>query len=416
MGAVQSNLYTLIIANPANGSRRVSQVFAPSERLAQTMALRDPSEVVSADRAPSFNESVARFFFRKKSKVSNLRAFYAAMNRCLEIDRSLLRALVMTIPTVKCQSLRCAAAEMLHNLQSGMTPSESSRALEEVIPHEHLVMLTAGDQAGQLPQVFKMLAETSEKTDKSISAVRSAMIYPACVFIVGYVALVLASLFLVPQLEKLFSSFKATLPPLTLALFQFSNFIRAYPIVVVLLAGLPVFILVKLSTIWQSSIVQALVERIPFVHNIVFKANMAKCLATLSMLLSSKVKFQHALELTSTVSTHPKISQFFYRMRTDVLAGKTQFEAANNHRELLGKESYSLMPLIQLGEQNGNLQEILQKVGEDYQEDVDVAVKNIHTILTPVTLVIVGVFIAFLASAIYLPILKLNHLVLPSRH
>ena len=416
MGAATVNLYTLTIANPANGERRVSQVFASSTELAQTMALRDPTEVVSAERAAPFTESVARLFFSQKCKISHLRQFYAAMSRCLEIDRSILRALEMTIPTSNSPSMRFAAAQMLHNLKAGLTPSESLRALEGVTPPEHIIMLKAGDQAGQIPQVFATLAEDCEKADKSISAIKTAMIYPACVFLVGYGATILASLFLVPQLQKLFSSFKADLPPLTAALFSFSGFIRAYPIIIVALAGLPIYLLVNLSTVWQSEFVQSIVERLPLVRKLVFRANMAKCLSTLSMLLSSKVKFQDALELTASVSTQPRITKFFTLMRADVLAGATQFEAANNHRGMLGHESYTLMPMIQLGEKNGNLQSILKKVGEDYQEDVDATVKNIDTILTPLTLIVVGVFVCMLAVAIYMPILKLNNLMLPSRH
>jgi type II secretory pathway component PulF len=411
------NYYTLTIANPSSGARRSMNVFAASEELAELMALRDSSEIVSVTRASPLDEGLARLlFFRQKSDFEDLKHFYLAMQRCLESSGQLLRSLEICIPICQSHSLRYAFAEVLSEIRKGNQPAEAFERLAGVVPAEHIAMLRAGDAAGKVKQVFESLATGTEAAAKNLSNVRTAMIYPVAVLTLGYVGMIGACLFLVPRLKALFDAFHGDLPPLTKALVWMSDQLNGKLWLVALLALVPAILLKNLGAIWVSSPVQSLIQRAPLIRRLTFKIEMGRCMRTFALLLDSKVKFATALEIAGGLTRQPNIRNFFVLWRSDILAGKSPFEAANNNRALLGEEAHLIMALLQTGDTTGTVGVVMGKLAEGYQNDVDETLKGIDALLTPVTLVIVGAFILFLGIAVYLPFLKFNHLILPPRH
>jgi len=411
--ATNADLFGLTIVNPVTGHRRALYVFAGSDRQARLMALHDQSEVLTVTRSGALEETVSRWFFREQAKPVEIRDFYSSLVRCLSIDRSMIRALEVSVPSLKSATLRLSAARMLDTLKGGGDIQEGVKHFTRALPAEHIEMIAAGDAAGDITAVFEMLEENVEKSSEAIGKVRRALIYPTFIFIIALILVIVGCWFLVPKIAGIFLASHAQLPLPTRILVRFSEFLQAYPIIGGIIALSPIILMVNLNRIAQSSITQAVLERVPLLRRLLFKSAMGRGLSILAMLLRAHVPAAQSFEIAARVVSHPRISRFFLGIKAELLAGASPFEAANARRGDLGVEGFELIQFFGLGEKNGDLQSILQKLSKVYQKEVDNLIDSLDKPIQGLVVILVGVLVGGVAVALFLPLVEINTLIAP---
>jgi type IV pilus assembly protein PilC len=289
---------------------------------------------------------------------------------------------------------------------------ESGTALTDALRKQPLYfddlfcnLVAAGEQAGVLDVLLEKIATYKEKTESIKGKVKKALFYPGAVVAVAIVVTTIIMLFVIPQFKALFSSFGADLPTFTLLVIAISDFLREWwwGIALVLVAG--VFFITKL---WQRSrkfreIVDRITLKIPFVGPILRKASIARFSRTLSTTFAAGVPLVEALESVAGATGNIVYSEAVMQMREEVATGQSM-QLSMRQRNLF---PHMVVQMTAIGEESGALDDMLAKVADFYEEEVDNAVDGLSSLLEPLIMVVIGALVGGLVIAMYLPIFRL---------
>jgi type IV pilus assembly protein PilC len=293
---------------------------------------------------------------------------------------------------------------------------ESGSAMAETLAKHPLYfddlfcsLVAAGEQAGVLDILLDKIATYKEKTESIKGKVKKAMFYPASVIVVAVVVTVVIMLFVIPQFKALFSSFGADLPAFTLLVIAISDFMRDYWWAIALaLGGFAYFI----KNLFQRSagfrrLIDRVVLKIPVIGNILNKAALARFARTLSTMFAAGVPLVEALESVAGATGNTVYSEAVLRMREQVATGQA-LQLTMRQQNLF---PHMVIQMTAIGEESGALDEMLGKVADFYEEEVDNAVDSLSSLLEPLIMVVIGGLVGSLVIAMYLPIFKLGAVV-----
>lgn len=266
-------------------------------------------------------------------------------------------------------------------------------------------LVAAGESAGVLDVLLDKIATYKEKTESIKGKIKKALFYPAAVIIVAILVTVVILLFVIPQFKELFSSFGADLPAFTMVVIGLSDLMRDWWWAMAFAVGGIVFGIGKLHQ--KSRKFRELIDRtslkIPIIGNILHKAAVARFARTLSTMFAAGVPLVDALDSVAGATGNIVYTDAVRTMREDVATGQSLQFAMRQH---------SLFPLMviqmtAIGEESGALDEMLGKVADFYEEEVDNAVDSLSSLLEPLIMVVIGGLVGGLVVAMYLPIFKL---------
>jgi type IV pilus assembly protein PilC len=266
-------------------------------------------------------------------------------------------------------------------------------------------LVAAGEQAGVLDVLLDKVATYKEKTESIKGKVKKALFYPASVIAVAIVVTIIILLFVIPQFKVLFSSFGADLPAFTLLVIGISDFLRDWWWGIALAMGAAgVFV----GKFWKRSrkfreIVDRSILKIPVIGPIMHKASLARFARTLSTMFAAGVPLVEALESVAGATGNIVYSDAVMQMREEVATGQA-LQLAMRQRGLF---PHMVIQMTAIGEESGALDNMLAKVADFYEEDVDNAVDSLSSLLEPLIMIIVGTLVGGLVVAMYLPIFKL---------
>jgi len=270
-------------------------------------------------------------------------------------------------------------------------------------------LVAAGEQAGVLDILLDKIATYKEKTESIKAKVKKAMFYPASVILVALVVTVVIMLFVIPQFKSLFSSFGADLPAFTLMVIAASDFMRDYWWVMAAAIGAFVFFIKKLFA--TSALFRRIVDRsllkLPIIGNILNKAALARFARTLSTMFAAGVPLVEALESVSGATGNIVYAEAVNRMREQVATGQA-LQLSMRQQDLF---PHMVIQMTAIGEESGALDEMLGKVADFYEEEVDNMVDSMSSLLEPLIMVVIGGLVGSLVVAMYLPIFKLGSVV-----
>jgi type IV pilus assembly protein PilC len=270
-------------------------------------------------------------------------------------------------------------------------------------------LVAAGEQAGVLDILLDKIATYKEKTESIKGKVKKAMFYPASVIVVAIIVTVVIMLFVIPQFKALFSSFGADLPAFTLLVIAMSDFMRDYWWAIVLaLAGFAFFIknLFQRSALFRRLLDRAALK-IPVIGNILNKAALARFARTLGTMFAAGVPLVEALESVAGATGNIVYSDAVNRMREQVATGQA-LQLSMRQQDLF---PHMVIQMTAIGEESGALDDMLGKVADFYEEEVDNAVDSLSSLLEPLIMVVIGGLVGSLVIAMYLPIFKLGAVV-----
>ena len=265
-------------------------------------------------------------------------------------------------------------------------------------------MVRAGEESGNLDNVLSRLAIYIEKSVKVQGKVKGAMIYPGVILFVASVVVFALMVFVIPRFQELFRSSGQDLPGLTKMVMGVSHFfIHFWYLIIFGVTGLVFGVLTSYRSEEGKKTFDRILIDVPVVGDLIQKNGIARVTRTLATLLESGVGIMEALEIASRTAGNVVIEMALMRARESISEGKPLVAP-------LAKEKYipnMVTQMIGVGEQTGNLDSMLSKIADFYEDEVDVAVGALTSLMEPLLMVFLGVIIAVLVIAMYLPIFNM---------
>ncbi len=272
----------------------------------------------------------------------------------------------------------------------------------------YINLVRAGEEGGVLEGVLNRLAEYIETTVKLRAKVKGAMFYPCAVIVVAFIVVTFIMIFVIPKMAAMFKQSGQELPALTIFVMNCSDFTAHYwYVIVATFVGIPLLFKMYYDTDDGRKILDAILIEVPVLGDLIIKAAIARFSRTLSTLLSSGVRIIDALEIASATTGNWMIEKAIIHAKEEVSRGKTLAEP-------LLKITYfpnMVTQMIAIGEQTGNIDIMLSKVADFYEDEVENATDAVTSLMEPLLMVVLGGIIAVIVIAMYLPIFNMANTV-----
>jgi len=263
-------------------------------------------------------------------------------------------------------------------------------------------LVRAGEAAGVLEELLDKIATYKEKMESIKGKIKKALFYPAAVVIVAVLVTSLIMIFVIPQFEHLFSSFGSDLPAFTKFVVGISRWVQDWWFAV--LAGF-IGIIYLLVFVWKRSrklrlFFDRVLLKIPVIGVIMHKSSIARFARTTSTMFAAGVPLVEALESVAGATGNVVYGDAVLRMREDVATGQSM-QLTMKQQNLF---PHMVVQMVAIGEESGSLEDMLSKVADFYEEEVDNMVDALSSLLEPLIMVILGTLVGGLIIAMYLPI------------
>jgi type II secretory pathway component PulF len=371
-----------------------------------------PNESASITDITGVDESIHRAT-GKKPNLDEMVGFFSGFARCLERNISTAKSLELIAPRLKSPAFRGAVADISSRVMGGERLSDSFAAHPDIFPSDVIALIHAGEESGQIHQVFKQITHGRQKSLRILRKLKSGMIYPAIVLVLAVAVVIIMAFTLIPAISKLYAAMGAELPFATQVMIGFSKILIAQPYLVVIPIGAVYLLLKYWSKIYRTPSIQIALTRIPSIGNIIRKTAAMVSFRTLALLLQSNVRIVTALEITSKSCNHIEFERFFLKVRDHIVEGLSLPESFLMESYRLGADGRMVAAVVQMAGETGGVNEMLDEIAADYEEDLDAIASQIDKILEPFVLVIMGVIVGSLVYAIYGPIFNLSKVILP---
>jgi type IV pilus assembly protein PilC len=270
-------------------------------------------------------------------------------------------------------------------------------------------LVEAGEAAGILETLLDRLALYQEKTLAIKAKIRSALVYPTAVLVVAFIVVTIIMLFVIPSFKDIFSSFGADLPAPTLFVIAMSEFFVQFWWVIfgsLGLGGYMFFETWKRSPRMQMTM-DRLVLRLPIFGDLIHKATVTRWTRTLSTMFAAGVPLVEALDSVGGAAGNMVFEQATEQIQREVSSGAAltaSMQATNLFPNMV-------LQMSAIGEESGSLDQMLNKVADFYEAEVDEAVKGLSSLMEPIIIVVLGTIIGGIVVSMYLPIFKLGQVV-----
>lgn len=267
-------------------------------------------------------------------------------------------------------------------------------------------LIHAAEQSGTLDIMLKQMADSLEKTASLRKKIKKALTYPAALLVLSILVSVFLMLVIVPEFEALFSSFGATLPPITRFLITLSNFFLQQCWALMIFTMIAI-VLTKYSlshSIFFKSVFEKIIFRFIFLGPVMQKALLIKFSSTLAILLNAGTPLIDAINLLATIINTSAYQKALIKIREQIISGQS-FQNALNESHLFPP---IFIQLIGAGENTGSLGVMLEKIVTYYEEELDQTITNFNQLLEPIIMLILGGIVGSLVIALYLPIFRLG--------
>ncbi|MBV9878845.1 MAG: type II secretion system F family protein [Gemmatirosa sp.] len=313
----------------------------------------------------------------------------------------LVQALDILSKQTENKALADVTRAVVFEVESGATVADALRNHPKAFTDLYTNMVAAGEAGGILDTILMRLAGFLEKNDALVRKVKGAMIYPCVIMSVAVIAITVLLWKVIPVFEKMFASVNLTLPLPTQVVVSMSRFVNAYWWAVI--AGIATFVvLIKkyYSTKDGQLVIDRLMLRVPVLGDVLRKASVSRFTRTLGTLIASGVSILDGLEITAKTAGNRVITDAIMQSRASIAGGDTI--AAPLQKSAVFPPM--VISMIAVGEQTGGLDEMLSKIADFYDTEVDAAVSGLLALLEPIMIVVLGVVVGGMVVAMYLPI------------
>ncbi len=334
-------------------------------------------------------------------KTRDIVIFTRQFSTMINSGLPLVQALDILSKQTENKTLAAVTREVVFDVESGHTLADALRKHPKAFTDLYVNMVAAGEAGGILDTILMRLAFFMEKNDALIRKVKGAMIYPGVIMSVAAIAVVTLLLFVIPVFEKMFGSVGLALPLPTRVVIGMSQLLKGYWwLIGGVIAGALALLKKYYATPDGRLRIDKILLKVPILGDVLRKSAVSRFTRTLGTLISSGVSILDGLEITAKTAGNRVIQDAIMASRASIAGGDTIAQP-------LAKSAVfppMVISMISVGEQTGGLDEMLSKIADFYDEEVDAAVSGLLAALEPLMIVFLGVIVGGMVVAMYLPI------------
>jgi type IV pilus assembly protein PilC len=305
-------------------------------------------------------------------------------------------------------ALKETTRQVVYDVESGNTVADALRKHPKAFTELYTNMVAAGEAGGILDTILMRLATFLEKNDALVRKVKSAMMYPTVIMSVAAIAIVVLLIFVIPTFESMFASVNMALPLPTRVVIAMSKFLQGYWWAI---GGGAFAAVTALKRYYKTPAGQLQIDgmmlKLPVLGDMLRKSAVSRFTRTLGTLVSSGVSILDGLEITAKTAGNRVIHDAIMESRASIAGGDTiaaPLQKSNVFPPMV-------ISMIAVGEQTGGLDEMLTKIADFYDTEVDTAVSGLLSLMEPVMIVVLGVIVGGMVVAMYLPIFDMMNAV-----
>ena len=336
-----------------------------------------------------------------KVKMRDIVIFTRMFSTMINSGLPLVQAMGILAEQSENPALREVTKQVVFDVESGNTVADALKKHPNAFSDLYVNMVAAGEAGGILDTILMRLAVFMEKNDQLVRKVKGAMIYPGVIMTVAGGAIVVLLVFVIPTFQKMFAEAGIALPLPTRIVIQLSKLLQAYWWAVGIAAFFG-FTSFKKYYATQSGklVIDRMMLKMPVLGDVLRKSAVSRFTRTLGTLIGSGVSILDGLEITAKTSGNRVIQDAIMESRASIAGGETISAPLKKS----GVFPPMVVSMINVGEQTGGLDEMLGKIADFYDEEVDAAVSGLLALMEPVMIVFLGVVVGGMVIAMYLPI------------
>ena len=350
-----------------------------------------------------------------KVKPKMLTTFTRQLSTLQDAGLPLLRSLQILEQQQKPGKLKSVLQGVVEDVEGGSALSEAMAKHPSAFDTLYTKMVAAGEVGGVLDIILQRLAEFMEKAERLKRKVKGALVYPIAVVLVAVAIVTGIMYFIIPQFKEIFEDFGVELPQLTIILTSISAWVAGnYPTEGAMMAPGAVYIIFGLPVIWvmfkvvkSTKYGTAAIDRtlllFPIVGTLVRKTVIARFTRTLGTLIAAGVPILEAITITKETCGNWVFERALGKVHDSIREGETFAEPLRQAKVC----DSIVVNMIDVGEETGDLDTMLMKIADNYDEEVDVAVQSLISLLEPALVVLLGTIVGTIVLALFLPLVKM---------
>jgi type IV pilus assembly protein PilC len=386
----------------AKGAIKKGEIEAPNEA-AIRIHLRQQN-IIPIKIASKGKEIKFSLLFKKKVKQRSIAIFTRQLATMIDAGLPLVQSLEILSSQQESKVFKNIIREIREDVEGGSTFAGALKKHPATFNELYTNLVVAGEEGGILDNILTRLANYIEKSEALRKKVKSALVYPSTIVGVAVIVVMILMIFVIPVFETMFKSAGQILPLPTLIVLTLSKLIKKYVIVIIPALILLIYLLRKYhKTESGKAVIDRTLLKLPVFGPLLKKIAVARFSRTLGTLVSSGVPILDGLSIVSRTSGNRTIETAILNARASIREGETIAEPLNRS----GIFPPMVIQMISVGESTGALDSMLSKIADFYEEEVDIAVANLTSLLEPFLMVFLGIVIGGVVISMYLPIFQM---------
>jgi type IV pilus assembly protein PilC len=391
--------------NAATGQIQKGQLDVPTKDEVGTYLRKNRLILVNVREAP---KQIKINLGGSRVKTRDIVIFTRQFATMINAGLPLVQSLNILAAQTENKTLQSVTRAVVYDVESGNTLADAFSKHPKAFSQLYVNMVAAGEAGGILDTILIRLATFLEKNDALVRKVKGAMVYPGVIITVAFVAIAVLLIFVIPTFQSMFASANLELPLPTRIVIGMSNFLIHYWWALIgVIAGIVFAIRQYYGTPAGKKQLDGMLLKAPVLGDVIRKSAVSRFTRTLGTLVSSGVSILEGLEITAKTAGNQVVHDAVMESRQSIAGGETIAAPLEKSKVF----PPMVISMIAVGEQTGGLDEMLSKIADFYDEEVDVAVSALLSLMEPAMIVVLGVIVGGMVVAMYLPIFDMMNAV-----
>ena len=395
--------YAYILLNKA-GREVKGTIDAPSMQEAAQKLKSDGATLISIEEANALSKEIEISFIKKKPKPRDMAVFCRQFVSIIDAGVPVTAALGMLGTQTENKMLAAAIMDCKTQIEMGSSLGDAMKDHREVFSDLFITLVEAGEASGSLDVSFNRMGTQFEKDAKIRGLIQKSAVYPSVVGVVAVAVVIVMLTFVVPQFESMLSDLGSELPLITKLVVAASELLIARWYIALLVAVALIFGIIQYrKTEGGGRLFGRIGIKAPLIGKLTVKSSAARMARTMSTLLGSGIPLIEALEIVSRTMGNVYFREALMDAKDDVAMG----DSLSSSLERSGLFPALVHQMIYIGEETGDIEEMLTKLAEYYEEEVEITTQQIMAAVEPMIIVIMAAIVGCIVGAVMLPMLSM---------
>ncbi|MDA1674616.1 type II secretion system F family protein [Bacillus cereus group sp. TH152-1LC] len=341
----------------------------------------------------------------KKVSKKELASFTKQLSYLIETGISLHKGVEIIAEQIRNPYFKSIINQIVKDIKEGIPLSEASAKFPKVFPNAMIFQLKAAEAGGFMQEALVNISADLEREARFAKQVKGAMMYPSVVLVAAIGIVYFMLTMVVPKMAKTLTSFDAELPTITKVVMSASDIAKTYwyVFIIVVVLGIYLFKLLMKNPVYKKKY-HAFLLKIPVIGNLVIAINIATMTRLMSSLLSSGVPIDDTLDNLKNVLSNKVLSDNIEKVRKEVVEEGYTLSKSMDEKPVFPK---ALVQILKVGEETGNLEDVLSSLADKYEEDVSDALKTMTALINPLLMIVIGAIVGVIVVSLFVPMFSL---------